>query len=226
MQEPKNLSTRWLWATSTQRVRRGITWIVVLFSGKCVLSSQGFLVVLMQQRICLCARMLWSNDCQEDSYVLAASRKQVIWLLSGCPLACTHGHLKGRSFFFQRSMHWWSAMRGVSSFIVALTDWALVQCKAWSVMWGKLFAFFQQSIQWNATCDVSAINGAWFFNFVWPEYALSKCEMWNACFSRPCITGMQSVNYNLSAGKRLYFYCSIECTDQRFEASVKSFESA
>ena len=61
---------------------------------------------------------------------------------------------------------------------------------------------------------MSAVNGGQLFSFVSPEYALSKYEMGNACFSRPCISEMQSVSVNCQCGEFLYFYCSIECTDE------------
>ena len=89
-----------------------------------------------------------------------------------------------------------------------------MQCKEWSGMGGKIFVFCHQIIWWNANCEVYAVNEGELFCLVSPEYALRKSEMWNACFSRACINGMQSVEYKRSAGELRYFYCSIECTDE------------
>ena len=53
-------------------------------------------------------------------------------------------------------------------------------------MEGKLFAFFQQIMKWNAKREVSAVNGGQLFSFMSLEYA---------CVSRPCINEIWSVKY-------------------------------
>ena len=65
-----------------------------------MLSSQGILFVLMQQRICLSACALGVRFGEGDPHVLVASRKQEIWLPSGCYLAAIYGQLTGRFLFF------------------------------------------------------------------------------------------------------------------------------
>ena len=56
------------------------------------------------------------------------------------------------------------------------------QSQACRVTQMEIFVSFEQSIQWNAKCEMSAVNDRSLCTFVSLQYTFSKCGMRHACY--------------------------------------------